>query len=974
MKSLGDVWQIECFDTVRVTRGEHVVQRFRTQKTLALLALLALRGTQSREAVCTLLWPDAEPEAARNSLSAALSSLRRELGEDVLRTDRQTVALEPGTVSTDVADFDAALKRGDWARTVEIYRGPLLPHFHDDPFPALAGEYQEKARSAWMQRLIELEAGNDADALRELARRAILLFGDDERWFLALMRAHRMASDLDVALRTYESLLRYARKEGEVVGETARALAKTLRREKEAAGKAPPSPEVAARGEVAPALNLPVQWTRFFGREAERQMLGDWLCNAQRLVTLTGAGGSGKTRLALETVRGIASDWEPHGRVFFVPLAALSDAGLLFSTIRDALLLTASSDLPPLEQIERALRGQKSLFLLDNFEQLVAQGASLLQQLRERLPLAVFLVTSRVLLNLPGEREFPLSPLPTPLQNTAPESMRGYASAALFCDRSGLTLDEQNAESIGMLCRRLDGIPLALELAAARAKVLSPTQILERLQNHPDFLSSREFGVPARHKTLRAAIEWSADLLSPELRAFFCRLCVFRGAFTLEAAESICTPGVCEEWEALDFLEQLRGHSLLQTLDTESGTRYRLLEMLREWAQSQLDAEAAAHLRARHFEFSLQQAEQTLDFAVLIKNQQELEDDNPNLRAALIYAFEHENPNRVARLVGALCGFWELRSHFAEGCGWVRRALERADELELSVRARLLRGAGILFWYGGDLAQARDTLAFSVELYEGLDDEAGLAHALDMLGKSQMVRSQPEEGRQNGARAVSIARRRGDTARLASALITESWGLTNTQRPLESNECIAEALAIAERIGIARLRAVCLGTQALNFWGAGDHARARAQCQLLLEECDGRTGIYAHSFSRGVIVIVACGINDWELASPILAPVARDFFSIGTRWEFINLFYVAARFALRQGDFERAALIFSAAHARCASSSYQLCGCLTEFELTEDEMKHLRAGEEGNLAWTRGAHLRDEEVVALIEEMCGEGL
>jgi predicted ATPase/DNA-binding SARP family transcriptional activator len=957
---------------VRVTRGEQVVERFRTQKTMALLVLLAMRGAQSREALCALLWPDAEPEAARNSLSAALSSLRRELGEDVVCADRQNVALAPGAIETDVADFDTALKRGDHARAVEIYRGPLLPNFYDDPFPALAGEYEEKARGVWTPRLEQLEAGNDADALRELARRAILLFGDDERWFLALMRVHRMAGDLDAALRIYESLLRYARKEGEIVGDTARALAKMLRREKEAAGKISSAPAPAAQREVAPAFDLPAQWTRFFGREAERQLLRDWLCNEERLVTLTGAGGSGKTRLALETVREIASEWEPQGRVFFVPLAALSDAGLLFSTIRDALQLTASSDLPPLEQVERALRGQKALFFLDNFEQLVAQGALLLQQLRERLPQAVFLVTSRVLLNLPGEREFPLSPLPTPLQNTAPESMRGYASAALFCDRSGLTLDDQNAESIGMLCRRLDGIPLALELAAARAKVLSPAQILERLQNHPDFLSSREFGVPARHKTLRAAIEWSADLLSPELRAFFCRLCVFRGAFTLEAAESICTPGVCEEWEALDFLEQLRGHSLLQTVETESGTRYRLLEMLREWAQTQMDAEEAAGLRARHFEFSLQQAEQTLDFAVLIKNQQELEDDNPNLRAALLYAFEHENPNRVARLVGALCGFWELRSHFAEGCGWARRALERADELEPAVRARLLRGAGILFWYGGDLAQARDTLALSVELYEGLDDEAGLAHALDMLGKSQMVRTQPEEGRQNGARAVSIARRRGDTARLASALITESWGLTNTQRPLESNERIAEALAIAERIGVARLRAVCLGTQALNFWGAGDHARARAQCQLLLEECDQSTGIYAHSFSRGVIVIVACGIDDWEMARPILPHVARDFFSIGTRWEFINLFYVAARFALRQGDFERAALIFAAAHARCESASYQLCGCLTEFELTENEMKHLRASKAGDLAWARGAHLRDEEVVALIEEMCGE--
>jgi tetratricopeptide (TPR) repeat protein len=479
-------------------------------------------------------------------------------------------------------------------------------------------------------------------------------------------------------------------------------------------------------------------------------------------------------------------------------------------------------------------------------------------------------------------------------------------------------------------------------------------------------------GVPDRHKTLRAAIEWSVDLLSPELRQFFARGCVFRGGWTLEAAEAICAPGVCEEWEAIDFLESLRDHSLLLTEEGPGGTRYRLLETLREWGQSQLVGEEKESLQRRHFEFYLTMAESTLDFRTLIERQAEMEADNANFRAALGWAFEHEDPNQTARLVAALCGFWEIRSHFAEGCGWARRALERAEELEVSIRARLLRGAGILFWYGGDLAQARDSLAQSVELYEHLDDEAGLAHALDMLGKSQMVRSQPEEGRVNGARAVAIARRRGDIARLASSLITESWGLTNTRRPLESNRCIEEALAIAQRIGEPRLRAVCLGTQALNFWGAGEHERARAQCRLLLEECGTGTGIYAHSFSRGVISIVACGIDDWELARPILPSVARDFLSIGTRWEFINLFYVAARFALRRHDSERAALIFAAAHARCKSASYDLVACLSEFELSEDEMKALRGAPAGEAAWNHGLRARDEEVVALIEDLCRE--
>jgi DNA-binding SARP family transcriptional activator len=555
-QSATDAWRLECFGAVRVTRGERVVERFRTQKTMALLALLAMRGIQSREAVCALMWPDAEPEAARNSLSAALSSLRRELGDDVVCADRQNVALAPSAVSTDVADFDAALKRSDHARAVEIYRGPLLPHFYDDPFPALAGEYEEKARGAWVQHLDELEAANDADALRKVARRAIVLFGDNERWFLALMRGHRMAGDLDAALRAYDSLLRHARKEGEVVGEAARALAKTLRREKEAAGQKTVSPaqDFEVREEkAAPALNLPAQWTRFFGRQAERELLCDWLRNGQNLVTLTGAGGSGKTRLAVETLREIAGNGEQE-RVFFVPLASLQDARLLYDSIRDVLQLPVAPDLPPLEQLEGALRDSPCLLLLDNFEQLVEGGAAQLQALRERLPKASFLVTSRLVLRLPGEREFPLSPLPTPLQQTAPDEVRMCPSAALFCDRAGLGIEESNVEAIGALCRRLDGIPLALELAAARAKILSPAQILERLETHPDLLQSRERGVPSRHKTLRAAIEWSLDLLAPTERDFFARLSVCRGGWTLEAAEAIAAPGLCDPFEALDIL------------------------------------------------------------------------------------------------------------------------------------------------------------------------------------------------------------------------------------------------------------------------------------------------------------------------------------------------------------------------------------------------------------------------------------
>lgn len=967
------MWHLQCFGGFRAQRGEIIIERFRTQKTGALLALLALCGSRSREEVCLLLWPDALPEAARNSLSAALSALRRDLGGDVLNADRQIISLAPGKVVTDIAAFDAALKQNDFAAAVALYSGHLLLGFHEDPFPALAGAYSEKARGAFLARLKELEQKGDAEALRSLARRAISIFGDDEHWFIALMRAHQMLGDLDAALRAYEGLQRFTRKNGEVVSNEARDLAKRIRRQKEQSLSTRRSdteqsgqPPVTVEEVDLKSTSFPAQWTRFFGREAEQELLRHWLQNGEKLITLSGTGGSGKTRLSIETIRGLESAWD---QVHFVPLAALTDPTLLYTAIRDALGFTAAPDLPPLDQLERKLGGQKILFLLDNFEQLVEGGAFNLQLLRERLPAATFIVTSRVLLNLPGEREFPLAPLPTPLPGTATSALYDYPSAVLFCDRAGTSLEEQDADEIGALCRRLDGIPLAIELAAARAKVLTPSQILQRLEQHPDFLHSRELGVPPRHKTLRATIEWSVDLLAPEVRSFFCRLGVFRGGFTLEAAEKVAAPGICAEWETIELLDQLRSHSLLQTINSPEGTRYRLLEMLREWSVSQLSPEERDEVEKKHLDFYLAQAESCMDGGVLIARQMQMEADMANFRAALALARNNE-PSKFAALVCALCSFWELRAHFSEGCGWCRQALEHVDSLTQAEKARLMRGAGTLFWYGGDLSQARDTLEISVELYGQLNDDLGLAHALDMFGKAQMVRGECEGGRGHGERAAALARERGDIGRLASSLITQAWGLTNTNRPLESNTVLQEALAIANTIGEPRLLAICQGSQTLNFWGAGEHEVARRQCVSLLSTCDESANAYARGFAHGVVTLVGCGIDDWETVRPILARVTREHFAIGTRWEFINLFFVAGRFAVRHGEQERAALLFSAAAARCESSGYRLVPCLASFALTQEEHEMLMMSADNKTAWERGKHVSDEEIVSEIEAMC----
>ncbi|HVF85059.1 MAG TPA: AAA family ATPase, partial [Abditibacteriaceae bacterium] len=446
-------WHLECFGSLRACRPDHVIERFRTQKTASLLAILAIQGAQPREKLCDLLWPEASPEAARNSLSAALSALRREFGDDHICADRFRVSLALGAFSTDVALFDEALRDENLATATSLYRDHLLPGSYEESLLALAREYEEKACIAFETHLQQLEAsGSYAEAVTT-ARRALSLFPGTSTWFLVLMRAHHAMQQYDAALEVFKDLSNFARRENDLVPDAARHLARQIRRDRENHNPLPrlsaPTlesqsstrnteiPQNARDSKTTPAdsvpeiaANLPLTWTPFFGREDEIDQLQALLCH-ERFITLTGMGGTGKTRLVIQLARRVASEW--NNRIYFVPLAALLDDELLFSTIRDALQLPSAPDLPPLQQIVAALAGAPAILLLDNFEQLVKGGAARLQQLRAALPHITFVVTSRVLLNLPSECEWAVPTLPTP---GADSDYEECASTALFINRA----------------------------------------------------------------------------------------------------------------------------------------------------------------------------------------------------------------------------------------------------------------------------------------------------------------------------------------------------------------------------------------------------------------------------------------------------------------------------------------------------------------------------------------------------------
>jgi predicted ATPase len=428
---------------------------------------------------------------------------------------------------------------------------------------------------------------------------------------------------------------------------------------------------------------LPAQFTRFFGRNSEIEQLRRLLTQESvRLLTLTGPGGSGKTRLAIEATRSLLSQWREA--VWFVPLADISDSSFIFTAIRDTLKLPIAPNISPQEQIIEALSNQPALLLLDNFEQLVEEGAAQVQELLERLPSLTVLITSRQVLNLPGEREFPVLPLPVPDEELPPAKIKEYSSTALFIDRAqaarvDFRVDERNAAAVAAVCRRLDGIPLAIELAAARSLVLSPAQMLEKLKDRLDLLSTRQRGIPERHRTLRAAIEWSYGLLSPELQCFFTSLSVFRGGWTIEAAEA-----VCEEPEALDFLTRLRECSLIVTEEKPSEIRFRMLETLREYALSQLGNDERTAMERRyaiHFMAMAEDSEPHLRGPEQAMWLERLDSEQDNFRAVLAWAVEHDATGAL-RLAAALAPFWETRGHYSEGRNWLERALAKARPKE----------------------------------------------------------------------------------------------------------------------------------------------------------------------------------------------------------------------------------------------------------------------------------------------------
>ncbi|MGZ4315922.1 MAG: BTAD domain-containing putative transcriptional regulator [Gaiellaceae bacterium] len=805
----------------------------------ALLALLLLNANEvvSRARVIDFLWPDAPPARAVNAVQVAIHGLRRALGGERIETRGSGYSLQLGPDELDLLRFrrlrdagQAALVGGDPAAAV-AFLSDALSLWRGEPMANLAAEPSQSAEWAGLEELragtvelrieAELALGrHDAlvGELEELIAQQPFRERPRAQLMLALFRAGRQADALGVyqdARRTF----------GEELGieptPALRELERAVLRQ---------DPSLGLSVSSAPAVNLPRPATRLVGRRLEVASVCALLRGPDvRLLTLTGVGGAGKTRLAIEVARELSGELA-DGAVF-VDLAPLTDPALVELTLASVLGVDAQRGETARDQLNAHLRGRELLLVLDNFERLL-DAAPFVADLLAAAPRLRVLATSRTPLKLSGEHEYQVPPLAVPDASSDLEALARNDSVAMFAARASalsrdFVLTDENAEALATICRRLDGLPLALELAAARVNLLSVEQIVGRLDRPLELLTGGGRDVPERQQTMRATIDWSHELLDARTRDLFARLAVFGGGWTLAAAESVCGA-------QLEPLAALLDAGLLFRTQPPSGEpRFAMLDTVREYALERLAELGTDETRKRHARYFAALADEIGPELVGRRSHSAVERlalEHENLRAALAYDVE-----LGFAIAAALRPYWDNAHRGQEIRMWLEQAFgpEPTATTEAQQGALVVLGKQLL--NDGDYAQART-------VFEGVVESAGqsdTAVALTYLAWLRAGTGEYETCQQLAERAVKLGRGSGHVWAERQGLAMVAGALINLDKPRAARSHLARSLALAEELGDVNTIVLAMTNSGYGAICAGDLTSARSLLDHALRLCRG---------------------------------------------------------------------------------------------------------------------------------------
>lgn len=947
---------IEVLGSLQVTLDDSLITTLESVKARALLSYLAVESDRPhrRETLVGLLWPDFPEEISRHNLRQALFNLRSVIGDHnasppYLLITRDTIQFNrESDYSLDLAQFnhhfitceeklskcldDCSIHASHLEEMVKLYRGEFLQHNSVDDSTEFE-EWTLAQRESAHQRVLEAhsylanyyELHRDFQAVRRHASRMLELDPWREEAHRQMMRALALDGQRSAALAQYDSCRRTLAKELDVEpsAET-RELYEQIR-----LGtlhlKIDASPNVSS----TPIHNLPVQLTPFIGREMDLDHLGALITDPEsRCITLIGPGGIGKTRLATQAAGNHFKEFA-HGTAF-VPLAAVGSIEEVIPSIANAINLIFYGQGDPKTHLLSYLREKQMLLILDNLEQLLNEETlhndtvDLLIEILQQAPGIKLVVTSREALNLQGESIFDVQGLAFPEADHNNE-FEEFDAVALFVQRARrafprFIIDHENQPEIAHICRLVEGMPLAIELAATWMRILSPKEIAKEIESSLDILTSSVRDLPERHRSMQVVFDNSWQMLSTEEQQVLCMLSVFRGGFQRQAAEQVAGA-------SLSILSTLVNRTFLRRA---SAGRYDLHELVRQYCAARLDTspQLKAAAQRKHYAFFLNLAE-TAGQELKGRDQLEwlvrLESEHDNLQAALDWALENQaspqsGDELALRLVGSLRWYWRMGGHIHEGCSCLTEALDRYPEKHTFNRASALLGMSVLTNSRGDLSASLALAEESAAIFLELGEMQGLAEALMISGLTLFWQGRSTLGQDRTREALAIFRNCGDRWGEAQALFRLGWNMADYGGDPTGLGMLEESAAILEKIDEKYLYASVLVSLGIVELSLGDYATAHSHFEGSLaaaREIRHPLGIADALTNLGCLFRIQ---GEYSNAQSILEESLLVYQEHGyDKWQ-TDVHCAMAENAIAQGDFSTAHIHLQAASSLLGSA------------------------------------------------------